>query len=164
MSRWWPLVQIMKNITPAIDQPPAQPDKPKRISTKVRAAIEAMVNGEVKTIADAARSAGLCREHLSRELSKPHIAEHMRQRVVRSLSVASARAGAVKVALLDGASEHVRDNASTFVLGLAGIKPETAPTISLNIAVKAGYVIDLSDDPPKAAQSPVIDLTPLRTG
>jgi hypothetical protein len=44
----------------------------------------------------------------------------MRQRVVRSLSMASARAGAVKVALLDGASEYVRDNASTFVLGLAG--------------------------------------------
>jgi hypothetical protein len=41
--------------------------------------------------------------------------------------------------LLDGASEHVGDNASTFVLGLAGIKPETAPTISLNIEVKAGY-------------------------
>jgi hypothetical protein len=56
----------------------------------VRTAIDAMVNGEVKTIADAARSAGLSREHLSRELSKPHIAEHMRQRVVRALSVASA--------------------------------------------------------------------------
>jgi hypothetical protein len=71
----------------------------------------------------------------------------MRQRVVRSLSVASARAGATKIALLDRAFEHVRDNASTFVLGLAGIKPETAPTISLNIEVNAGYVIDLSDDP-----------------
>ena len=80
-------------------------------------------------------------------MSRPHIAEHMRQRVVRSLSVASARASATKIALLDRASEHVRDNASTFVLGLAGIKPETAPTISLNIEVKAGYVIDLSDDP-----------------
>jgi hypothetical protein len=71
----------------------------------------------------------------------------MRQRVVRSLSMASARAGAVKVALLDGASEYVRDNASTFVLGLAGIKPETSPTISLNIEVKASYVMDLSDEP-----------------
>jgi hypothetical protein len=28
----------MKNITPAIDQPPSPPDKPKRISTKVRTA------------------------------------------------------------------------------------------------------------------------------
>jgi hypothetical protein len=69
----------MKNITPATDQPPAQPDKPRRISTKVRTAIDAMVAGGVKTIADAARSAGLSREHLSRELSKPHIAEHIRR-------------------------------------------------------------------------------------
>src|SRR5258707_606858 len=91
----------MKNITPSTDQPLEVPDKPKRISKKVRSAIDALVAGDVKTIADAARSVGLSREHLSRELSRPHIAEHMRQRVVRSLSVASARAGAVKAELLD---------------------------------------------------------------
>jgi hypothetical protein len=109
----------MKNITLS-DSPQLTstdvPDKPRRISKKVRAAIDAMVTGDVKTIADAARGAGLSREHLSRELSKPHIAEHMRQRVLRSLSVASARAGAVKVDLLDSPSELVRDRASSFVL------------------------------------------------
>jgi hypothetical protein len=72
----------------------------------------------------------------------------MRQKVVRSLAIAATRAGATKVELLDSASELVRDRASSFVLGLAGIRPETSPTVNLNIEVKAGYVIDLSDEPP----------------
>jgi hypothetical protein len=77
----------MENITPpmpakrplaALDQPvPADVGPPKRISKKVRAAVDIMVGGDVKTIPDAARQAGLSREHLSRELSKPHISEHM---------------------------------------------------------------------------------------
>lgn len=137
----------MNSVTPAADRPPAVPGKPKRISVKVRTAIDALVAGDVKTIVAAAQSAGLSREHLSRELSKPHIAEHMRQRVVRSLSVASARAGATKVELLDSPSELVRDRASSFVLGLAGIQPAATPNISLNLNIRAGYVIDLSDDP-----------------
>jgi hypothetical protein len=53
------------------------------------------------------------------------------------------------VELLDSASEFVRDRASSFVLGLAGIQPAANPSISLNIDVKGGYVIDLSDDPPR---------------
>jgi hypothetical protein len=61
--------------------------------------------------------------------------------------MAAARAGATKVELLDSASELVRDRASTFVLGLAGIQPANQPSVNLNIDVKAGYVIDLTDDP-----------------
>jgi hypothetical protein len=35
----------------------------------------------------------------------------------------------------------------SFVLALAGIQPTTSPLLNVNIEVKAGYVIDLSDDP-----------------
>jgi uncharacterized protein YunC (DUF1805 family) len=42
-------------------------DKPKRISAKVRTAINAMVDGDVKTVTDAADKAGISREHLSRQ-------------------------------------------------------------------------------------------------
>jgi hypothetical protein len=42
-----------------------------------------------------------------------------------------------------------RDRASTFVLGTAGIGPATAPALSLNIEIRAGYVIDLSDASPR---------------
>jgi hypothetical protein len=149
----------MENITPpgtpakralaALDNSaPADIGPPKRISKKVRAAIDAMVSGECKKIIDAAAKVGLARESLSRALSTPHVAEHLRQKVVRHLAIAGARAGATKVELLDSNSELVRDRASSFVLGLAGIQPAAQPSINLNIEMKAGYVIDLSDDPP----------------
>jgi hypothetical protein len=72
----------------------------------------------------------------------------MRQKVVRSLAIAATRAGTTKIELLDSANEMVRDRASSFVLSLAGIQPATTPSVNINLEVKAGYVIDLSDDPP----------------
>jgi hypothetical protein len=135
-----------KRALAVLDQPPpAVPLPAKRISAKVRRAIDAMVSGDCKQIKEAAEKVGLARESLSRALSTPHVAEHLRQKVLRSLAIAAARAGATKVELLDSASELVRD---PFVLGLADIAPASAPSVSLNIEMKAGYVIDLSDDPP----------------
>jgi hypothetical protein len=150
------MVLIMENIAPAkralkaVDTPPTgEPvESPRKISKKVITAIDAMVTGETKTIAEAAAKAGLARESLSRALSKPHVAEHMRAKVVKHLALNAARAGATKVELLDSANEMVRDRASSFVLGLAGIQPAATPALNVNIEVKAGYVIDLSDDPP----------------
>ena len=94
----------MNNLTPptpakralaAIDKPaPIVPaDAPKRISNNVRAAIDLLVSGDVKTITDAAERAGMARESLSRALSTPHIAEHLRTKVLKSLAMAAARAG-----------------------------------------------------------------------
>jgi hypothetical protein len=57
------------------------------------------------------------------------------------------------VELLDSASEIVRDRASSFVLGLAGIQPASTTSLSVNLEIKAGYVIDLSDDPPTAMRT-----------
>jgi hypothetical protein len=65
----------------------------------------------------------------------------MRQKVLRSLAIAATRAGATKVELLDSANEMVRDLASSFVLGLAGIQPATTPSLNISFEVKAGYVI-----------------------
>jgi hypothetical protein len=148
----------MENITPArralraLDKPapPAGDGPPKRISKKVRTGIDALVSGDCKTIAEAATKAGLARESLSRALSTPHVAEHLRQKVQRHLAIAAARAGAVKGELLDSANEMVRDRASSFVLGLAGIAPASTPGVAINIDIKAGYVIDLTDDRPGA--------------
>jgi hypothetical protein len=70
----------------------------------------------------------------------------MRQKVLRSLAIAATRAGATKVDLLDSDNEMVRDRASSFVLGLAGIRPESAPSVNISLEVKAGYVIDLKED------------------
>jgi hypothetical protein len=127
----------MENITPApakralavLDNPPAPADAvpARRISKKVRVAIDAMVSGECKTIADAAAKAGLARESLSRALNTPHVAAHLHQRVVRTLAIAAAKAGATKVDLLDSDNAMAQDRASTFILGLAGIQPPPAP-------------------------------------
>ena len=47
-----------------------------------------------------------------------------------------------------------RDRASSFVLALAGIRPEETPSINVNVEVRAGYCIDISPDP-----SEIIDRT-----
>src|ERR1039458_6304218 len=143
----------MENITPPMPArralavldtpPPAVPIPPRRISKKVRRAIDLMVTGDCKQIKETAAKVGLARESLSRALSTPHVAEHLRQKVLRHLAIHAARAGATKVELLDSFSELVRDRASTFVLGLADIAPASAPSLSVNLEIRAGYVIDL---------------------
>jgi hypothetical protein len=164
------MVLTMENITPpmpakralaALDQPaPIVPlDAPKRISKKVRAAIGFMVSGECKTQTDAASRAGLARESLSRALSTPHVLAHLRLQTERRLAVAAARAGHTKIDLLDSDSEIARDRASSFVLGLAGIQPASTPSVSLNLEIKAGYVIDLSDEPRTAPALRVVSST-----
>jgi phage terminase small subunit len=138
-----------KRALAALDAPkPAEPLPERRITAKVRRGIDALVNGDVKTITEAAEKAGLARESLTRVLAQPHVSEHLRQRVMKTLAIQAARAGAVKGELLESANEMVRDRASSFVLGLAGIQPATTPSVNINLEVKAGYVIDLSDDPP----------------
>lgn len=123
--------------------PPAV--KPRAISRRVKAACDALVVGKVKTVTDAAIIANLSREHLSRELSKPHIAEYLRQRVSRTLAMGAARASARLVELIDAGSEHVSLDATKHTLGIAGIKPASDAQVSVNIDIKAGYVIDLSE-------------------
>jgi hypothetical protein len=97
-----------KRALAALDQPaPADTGPPKRISKKVRAAIDAMVCGDCKKIVEAAAKVGLARESLSRALSTPHVAEHLRQKVLRHLAIHAARAGATKLDLLDSGNEMV---------------------------------------------------------
>jgi hypothetical protein len=61
-----------KRALAALDQPAlADTGPPKRISKKVRAAIDAMVCGDCKKIVEAAAKVGLARASLSRALSTP---------------------------------------------------------------------------------------------
>jgi hypothetical protein len=139
--------------------PPAEPlDKKMRIIAKVRRAIDLLARGECKTIKEAAEQAGLARESLSRALGRPHVVEYMRQRAVRTIQMAAGRAAEVKAELLDCGDSMARDRASTFVLGTAGIGPATAPSLSINLEIRAGYVIDLSDT--HAPPAPMRVITP----
>jgi hypothetical protein len=130
------------------EPPPTEPiNKALRITNKVRRAIDGMVNGECKLIKDAAAYGGLDPASLSRALDKPHVAAYLRQRVLKRLGIAAARAGATKIELLDSLNELVRDRSSSFVLGLADIQPATTPSLNVNVELRAGYCIDLRDDP-----------------
>jgi hypothetical protein len=144
------MVASMENVTPA-KRALAALDKPasdavggrKRISKKVTAAIDLLVCEDCKNITAAAEPVGLARESLSRALNSPHITEHMRAKVLRNLALASARAGDTKLKLLDSPNEMVRDRASSFILGLAGISPETAPAAPRKGQQMAGLQIVL---------------------
>jgi phage terminase small subunit len=136
----------MENKTPApralaaLDLPtPVLPDKPLPVTPKVRRAILLFVNGDCQTITQAAQRAGLARESLSKALDRPHVIAYLQQRTRKRLEILAARAGVVKGELLDSDSEIVRDRASSFVLGLAGIQPAATPTVSLNLEIRAGY-------------------------
>jgi hypothetical protein len=135
----------MTSNVPATVPPGEKPDRPKPISKKVRAAIDAMVRGDVKTITAAAEKVGVTREHLSRSLSEPHIAKLLQEKVARNLAMSSARAGATKVDLLDSANDMVRDRASSFILQLAGHSPEVVTGNRHGGGPRAGWLIDLSD-------------------
>lgn len=124
-----------------------KPARPKPISKKVRTAIDAMVRGDVKTITAAAEQAGLSREHLSRELGRPHIAKLLQEKVARNLAMSSARAGAIKIELLESPNSMVADRASSFILGLAGHSPDAGAGNQHRGGPRAGWMIDLSDGP-----------------
>jgi hypothetical protein len=99
------MVPIMENVTgpmpakralAALDQPAAADIGPmKRISPKVRAAIDAMVSGECKNITKAGAKVGLARESLSRALSVAHIAPH--HRAPKSTAAQATKPGTARV-------------------------------------------------------------------
>jgi hypothetical protein len=71
------------------------------------------------------------------------------RRARETIAAGTMRASARLVELLDAASEHVSLDASKHMLGIAGIKPQQDAQVSVNIDIKAGYVIDLTDKPMK---------------
>ena len=132
----------------ALDKPtPVLPDKPHRIGTKLRSAIALFVSGDCTKITDAAERVGLARESLGKALDRPHVLAYLQQRTRKRLEILAGRAGAVKAELLESDNDMAREKASSFVLGLAGIAPATTPGVSINLEIKAGYVIDLTDRP-----------------
>jgi hypothetical protein len=144
---------------------PSQPEPKRRVPPRVRDAINELVYGRAKTITAAAEKVGLSRERLSRALSEPHIADYLRTRAARVVGLASGRAAARLSELVDAGSEHVSFDASKHILAIAGIKPATDPQLNVNIELKAGYVIDLSEPDQPAAKivggvAKVIDAKP----
>lgn len=122
--------------------------KPRRIPASVKRACDLLERGEAKTITDAAAMAGISREYLSRSLGKGHIQGYLNSRARRRLALGVLRAAATKVELLDCDSLHVRNQASSDVLALAGfiVKDGVAPLVNLDLRQAPGYTIYLSSN------------------
>lgn len=120
-------------------------EKTKPVSKRIRHALELLERGECKDIKAAAERVKMTREHLSRSLRLPHVQMFVARRARETITMAAMRSTARMVELMDAGSEHVSLDAAARVAAINGIKPAAEAQVSVNIDIKAGYVIDLSD-------------------
>jgi pantoate kinase len=135
---------------------PAIPLKERRIPKRISEAIRLITTGEVTTQKAAAERVGITPGHLCETLKKPHIQVFIERQARSNITNGLMRASARVIELVDASSEHVSLDASKHVLAIAGIKPTADAQVSVNIDIKAGYVIDLSNEDKRP---PIIDVT-----
>jgi hypothetical protein len=144
--------------SPEADQTTAKTVKPKRIPRRIAEVVNLLVTGECKTIKAAAERTGMHPNYVSGALKKPEIRVFIERAARETIANGTMRASARLIELLDAGSEHVSLDASKHMLAIAGIKPTADAQVSVNIDIKAGYVIDLTDEPKRVQ---VIDHEPL---
>jgi hypothetical protein len=138
---------------PAVNLPePVKRERKRRIPARIAKAISLIVDGECRTYKAAAERANLNPSYFSQALQKPHIRVFYERKARENLGAGILRASARVLELMDGDSEHVAFDASKHVLAIAGIKPVADAQLNVNIELKAGYVIDLSE-PNRAERS-----------
>jgi hypothetical protein len=159
--------------TPAAERPAPAPaiaapvKKARPIPGKIKTALEAMLVGKARNLTQAAKAAGISREYLSRTLSaRPDIVVWAQNRAARVLGIGASVAAAKMLDLIHSNSSRVQFESSRHVLALAGIKPASDASVSVNVGIelKAGYVIDLSERDEPAARivgGAVIDAKPV---
>jgi hypothetical protein len=130
----------------------AIPLKVKRIPRRIAEVVHLLVTGECKTIKAAAERTGMHPNYVSGALKKPEIQVFIERSARQTIANGVMRASARVNELVEASSEHVSFEASKHVLAIAGIKPAADAQVSVNIDIKAGYVIDLTDKPMKEIQ------------
>jgi hypothetical protein len=121
------------------------PVKEPRISKRIRQVVELLVSGTCQTQKAAAERLDLHPDYVCRELKKPQVQVFIERSARQIIAQGTMRASARLLQLLDASSEHVSLDASKYTLAIAGIKPAADAQVSVNIDIKAGYVIDLTD-------------------
>lgn len=127
-------------------------DKRPRIPVRVKQAVDAIINGKVRTQKAAAELVGLSPEHLCRMIKKPLVQAFIAQRTRETIVNSQMFAAATLVRLLDGESEHVQKDVAMRILEIAGIKPSDTGSVSITLNTP-GYVIDLTASPQIAHQA-----------
>lgn len=129
----------------------AKAAKPRRLSKKLVAAIDALADGRAKTQTEAAALAGIARETLNRAMQRPDVQEEIRARVEKQLKGKTLVRAAGKLdRLIDATSENVAFRATELALELNGFGAKHGPVVSNTVNV--GYVIDLRRDHTKPGQ------------
>ncbi len=139
----------------SIDNNSDKPERKTRISKRLQEAIRLLTTPECKTQKDAAAKLGMSPTYLCEALKKPEVRVFMERAARETIALGMLKASQRTVDLIHASSEHVSLDAAKHVLGIAGIKPAHDAQVSVNIDIKAGYVIDLSDEP-----RPMRDVTP----
>lgn len=137
------------------DTPEAIPVKEPRISKRMRQVLTALATKGM-TQREAAKQAKMSETYLSAALRKPEIQVFIARKMRETIAIGGLRASARLVELIDSASEHVSADVSKHTLAIAGIKPTHESQVSVNIDLKAGYIVDISE--PTA--HPVVDVSP----
>lgn len=145
----------MNAIAPIQDTAEPIPVKDARISKRMRQVLTALATKGM-TQREAAKQAGMSETYLSAALRKPKIQVFIARKMRETIAIGGLRASARLVELIDAGSEHVSADVSKHTLAIAGIKPTADAQVSVNIDIKAGYVIDLTDAPKRPS---VIDMT-----
>jgi|SRR5882724_95775 len=131
----------------ALATSPDEPQSPKktRISKRLAEAIRLLTTPECKTQKDAAEKAGLNVTYLCEALKKPEVRVFIERQARENVAITQLRASAKLGELLDCGSKTTEFDATRLSLAIAGIKPSADAQVSVNIDIKAGYVIDLTD-------------------
>jgi predicted DNA-binding protein (UPF0251 family) len=137
-------IASMNAIAAISAETPAIPVKTRPISKRIRQAIE-LIGRKGITQREAAKQVGLHESHLCRTLKEPQVQVFIARSARQNIQLGVLRASNRVMELVDAESEHVSLDASKHVLAIEGIKPRADAQVSVNIDIKAGYVIDLTD-------------------
>jgi hypothetical protein len=118
-----------------------KPAKTRKVSRRVRHAVDLIISGEARTQKDAAAKAGLTRERFCRALKESHVIEYLDGQTRVLLAQSRAPAAATLMKLLEQArSEHVRKDVAVTLLGYGGIHATAAGGPVVNIGIGGGGV------------------------
>lgn len=142
-------MQSTELVTNAPATPPA-PLKERQLSKKLRKALHFLETGECSTQRAAAERAGMSEFQLSRRIREPQVQAFIARKRSENISVASIRASAKAIKLVDSESDHVAAKMTLALMSHTGDIKGDSSQVSVSVGVSVGYVIDLSGSTPSA--------------
>jgi len=147
---------IKQQSAPVSTETANKPAKTPRVPKRIVQLIELLVNGQCRSTKGACEQLKLDPSYASKQLRKIHVATYLEQQTRIALSRSQAPAAATLIRLATHASsEHVQKDAAIHLLNIAGHKPRAEAQVSVNVEIKAGYVLDLREPEMKTIDAQV---------